>query len=59
VFAALASATAPLDAATIASEFRKGKNVQRQISDVLLSLARLGHVSSSDGGTTFAIRRAA
>jgi SAM-dependent methyltransferase len=59
VFAALASATAPLDAATIASGFRKGKNVQRQISDVLLSLARLGHVSSTHGGTKFAIRRAA
>jgi hypothetical protein len=59
VFSALAAATAPLDAAAIAIGFRKGKNVQRQINDVLLSLARLGHVAPSEGGTKFVIRRAA
>ncbi len=59
VFAALAAATEPLDAATIASGFRKGKNVEKQIGAVLMSLARLGHVASTNAGSKFAIRRAA
>lgn len=59
VFAALASATEPLNAAAIANGFRKGKNIERQIGAVLLSLARLGHVAPRNGGTKFEIRRAA
>jgi NhaP-type Na+/H+ or K+/H+ antiporter len=41
VFAALAAATAPLDPATIARGFRRGKQVEKQIAAVLMSLARL------------------
>jgi hypothetical protein len=58
VFAALASASAPTDMVTIAARFRKTKNLERTISSVLASLARLGHVATKDG-KTFEIRRTA
>ena len=59
VFAALAETTTPLDASSIASRFRQGKKVEKQIAAVLMSLARLGHVAVANGGAKFAIRRAA
>jgi hypothetical protein len=58
VFAALAGAGAPIDAATIATSFKQGKKVEKKVTAVLMSLARLGHVASNDG-ERFAIRRVA
>ncbi|MFZ5731574.1 MAG: hypothetical protein ACOY4O_02485 [Pseudomonadota bacterium] len=58
VFAALAAASAPLDVAAIAAQFRKTKTAEKKIADVLASLARLGHVTSADG-KAFALRRVA
>ena len=58
VFAALMQAETPLDAETLAKTFRQGAKAQPTIARVLASLARLGHVHSSDG-KTFALRRAA
>jgi hypothetical protein len=58
VFAALAGAGTAVDAATIASGFKQGKKVEKKVTAVLMSLARLGHVASNDG-ERFAIRRAA
>jgi len=58
VFAALASAGGPTDAVAITASFRKTRNLERTISSVLASLARLGHVATKDG-KTFEIRRAA
>ena len=58
VFAALMEARKPLDAQTIAKGFRQGAKVEATIARVLASLARLGHLYSSDG-KTFALRRAA
>jgi hypothetical protein len=58
VFAALASARQPIDANAIAAGFRKTKNLDQTISDVLSSLARLGHVSTKDG-EAFEIKRVA
>jgi len=58
VFAALASARGPTDAAGIASGFRKTKTLEQTITGVLASLARLGHVSTRDG-KSFEIRRTA
>lgn len=58
VFAALAQASAPLDAAAIAAQFRKTKNSEAKIARLLASLARLGHVASSDG-KSFALRQIA
>jgi hypothetical protein len=59
VFAALAGVTTPLDAATIASGFRQGKRIEKQVDAVLRSLARLGHVAVANGGAKYEIRRAA
>jgi methylase of polypeptide subunit release factors len=58
VFAALVDASQPLDARAIAAKFRQGSKVEPAISRVLSSLARLGHVHTSDGAT-FALRRSA
>jgi hypothetical protein len=57
VFAALASAAAPLEAKAIASQFRRTKTSEKKIADVLASLARLGHVATD--GKTYALRRVA
>jgi hypothetical protein len=48
----------PLDAQTLAKSFRQGAKVEAPMARVLASLARLGHVHSSDG-KTFVLRRAA
>jgi hypothetical protein len=58
VFAALAASQGAITAADIASGYRKTKNLEKTIADVLASLARLGHVSTRDG-KSFTIRRAA
>ena len=58
VFGALASARGPVDAAAIAANYRKTRNLEATIFNVLESLNRLGHVSSKDG-KTFEIRRVA
>jgi hypothetical protein len=58
VFAVLASAMEPMDAAALAEGFRKTRNLEKSIAGVLASLARLGHVSTRDG-IRFEIRRAA
>jgi hypothetical protein len=56
VLAALAVSSAPIDAATIAARFRQGLKVERTIRDILISLARVGEISTLDGGHSFARR---
>ena len=58
VFAALADARGVLDAASIARSFRQGAKVEPATARILASLARLGHVHTTDG-RTFALRRRA
>jgi hypothetical protein len=58
VFAALMQANRPLDASALARSFRQGTKVEPAISRILASLARRGHVHTSDG-KTFALRRTA
>ena len=58
VFAALLEARTPLDARTLAATFKQGAKVEPAIARVLSSLARLGHVNTSEG-TSFALRRSA
>ena len=58
VFAALATAGGPVSVGGIADGFRKSKNLEKNITDVLASLARLGHIATKNG-KTFEIRRAA
>jgi len=59
VVLALANAAGPLDAATVAAGFRQGRRIAPKVEAVLAALARVGFVSSVDGGRTFALRRAA
>jgi hypothetical protein len=42
----------------IAAGFRKSKNMEKNIAEVMASLARLGHVSTRDG-RSFELRRTA
>ncbi|MGX7741059.1 class I SAM-dependent DNA methyltransferase [Rhodopseudomonas parapalustris] len=58
VFAALAAAAAPLDAKSLAAQFRRTKSTEKKVADVLASLARLGYVSTTDG-ISFALRKVA
>jgi hypothetical protein len=58
VFAALATANAPLDAKGLAEQFKRTKTTEKKVGEVLASLARLGYVTSEDG-KSFALRRAA
>jgi hypothetical protein len=58
VFAALSTASGPLDAKGLAAQFRRSKTAERKIGEVLASLARLGYVFSRDG-KAFLLRRVA
>lgn len=59
VMAALASAPRPLDVPALAASFRQGRRIEGKIAAVLGALARMGFVSTADGGRTFLLRRAA
>jgi len=48
-----------LDAARIAAGFKQGQKARPAVSSVLISLYRMGLISTSDGGKTFSYRRAA
>jgi len=56
VLAALAEAPTPIDARAIAARFRQGLKVERAIRAILVSLARVGEISTVDGGHSFARR---
>ena len=58
VFAALAAASAPLDAKALSAQFTRAKTTEKKIGEVLASLSRLGYVTTEDG-KTFALRRVA
>jgi SAM-dependent methyltransferase len=59
VMAALAAASSPLDADAIARAFKQGRKISHKISAILAALARVGFVTTTDGGGTFRLRRAA
>jgi hypothetical protein len=56
---ALVASGGALDAGTIASSFKQGRKIMPAVSSVLVSLYRMGLISTADGGKTFAYRRAA
>lgn len=56
VFAALAGNAAPINARAIAARFRQGLKVEHAIRGILISLARVGEISTVDGGHSFARR---
>jgi SAM-dependent methyltransferase len=59
VLIALAIVPGALDASAIALRFRQGRKVERAVRDILISLARVGEISTDDGGHSFARRRVA
>lgn len=56
VLGVLAGVAIPLDAAGIAGQFRQGRRIERAVRDILVSLARVGEISTVDGGVRFARR---
>ena len=58
VFAALAEADEPMDATMLATTFKQGKRVEKQVGATLAALSRMGHLSTADGHR-FSLRRAA
>jgi len=59
VMRVLEAATGPLSAEDIARTFAQGKQIERRVASVINALARLGHLSSMNGGKSFALRRVA
>lgn len=59
IYAVLAGAAGPLSAADIASRFRQGKRVERDIALTLRAYVRFGDVMTPDGGKSFVLRRVA
>ncbi|SER56735.1 DNA methyltransferase [Rhizobium sp. NFR03] len=59
VIDALIASGGAVDAADIAARFRQGQRIRPAVASVLASLYRMGLVSTSDMGRTFAFRRAA
>jgi hypothetical protein len=55
----LARAAAPLSAADIATHFKQGKRIEKDIALTLRSFLRFGDVTSTDKGKTYALRRVA
>ncbi|MEZ2408249.1 class I SAM-dependent DNA methyltransferase [Bosea sp. RCC_152_1] len=56
VLAMLGGTAIPLDAAAIAGQFRQGRRVERAVREILVSLARVGEISTVDSGIRFARR---
>jgi len=42
---------------TIARSLAQGKQIEKRVALTILALARLAHIVSPDGGTTFLLRR--
>ena len=59
IMRALAFAPGALSIDDIAATFKGGLQNKRRVALSILALARLGHISSTDGGATFALRRSA
>lgn len=59
VMGVLASASDALTIGQIARIFSQGKQIEKRVALTILALARLGHLSSTDGGETFMLRRLA
>lgn len=59
VMGVLASASDALTIAQIARTFSQGKQIEKRVALTILALARLGHLSSTDNGETFMLRRVA
>ena len=59
IFAILASAPGPVTAADIATRFRQGKRIEKDIALTLRAFVRYGDLASLDGGKRFLLRQVA
>jgi len=59
IFAVLAGALGPLSPSEVASRFRQGRKIEREVALTLKAFMRYGDLASSDGGRTFLLRRVA
>ena len=59
VMRVLEAATEAVTIADIAKHFAQGKAIEKRVALTITALARLGHLSSPDGGRRFALRRVA
>jgi hypothetical protein len=59
VMAVLAASQGPLGSEGIATSFRQGRRNLAKVQAVVAALARMGFVSTTDGGRTFTLRRSA
>lgn len=59
VMSVLAGAARPFSIDDIAASFSQGRQVRKRVGLTILALLRLGHLSSTDGGQTFSLRRSA
>jgi hypothetical protein len=57
VMSAFLSSSKPLSPTEVARHFKGGRQNERRVKLVIDALARLGHISSTDGGESFALRR--
>ncbi len=56
VMRVLEAAAEPVSIEEIARHFAQGKQIEKRVGLVVAALARLGHLSSADGGKTVALR---
>lgn len=57
VMSVLAATPTPIGITGIATRFAQGRQIEKRVGLTILALARLGHLSSTDNGQTFALRR--
>jgi Fe2+ or Zn2+ uptake regulation protein len=57
VIRVMATAEEPLSISAICSYFSQGRQVEKRVASTVFALARLGHLTSTDDGNTFSLRR--
>lgn len=57
VMTALLATSKPMTPTEVARYFKGGRQNERRVKLVLDALARLGHLTSTDGGERFTLRR--
>lgn len=59
IMSVLATADLPLSVTALSGYFAQGRQVEKRIAATVAALARLGHLTTTDGGATFTLRRVA
>lgn len=59
VMGVFAASELPLSVGAVCGRFSQGRQVEKRVQATVLALARLGQLTSTDGGETFSLRRVA